>query len=156
MNPNSAHQQWSEWVFTVETVTSAAVTLADVTVPLGRFFTALFGSAGRMKIDEAVNAARRRTLWTVTAQVEGESVFAPGWRAHVLQAFTLAAQRRFGDAVRVTMDVRLLAGQTADARPDTQWLILPTIEDTSVASWRGPVPTQALGLPTVPAATRMW
>lgn len=155
MNPNSAHQQWSEWVFTVEAA-GAQPALDAVTVPLGRFFTAIFGSTGRMKIEQALNVARVRTIWTVTVQVEGESCYAPGWRAHVLQSFTLAAQRRFGARVRVQMDVRLLAGQTADQRPNAQWLILPTLQ---VEPELVPVvtrPAQVMGMPTVPAATRMW
>ena len=156
MNPNSAHQQWSEWVFTVETA-AAGPPFAEVQLAFGRFFTALMGSVGRIKIDEAVNAARRRHIWTVTAQIEGESVFAPGWRTHVLEAFTQAAQRRFGAGVRVQMDVRLLAGQTADGAPPAQWLALPVIVDDEARLYgMRAAPVQTLGLPTVPAATRMW
>ena len=159
MDPNSAHQQWSEWTFVVEVAASspAQLTLDEVATPLGRFFTATMGSAGRMKIHQAYNPARRRSVWTVTVQIEGEHVYEAGWRNHVLQAFTLAAQRRFGAGVRVQMDVRLLAGQTEDGTPNSQWLILPTIEDEAVALFGVHArPVQVLGMPAVPSAVRMW
>ena len=155
MNPNSAHQQWSEWVFVAEVAASspASMALDEVALPLARFVAATMGRAGRMKIVQAWNAARARMVWTITVQIEGESVYQPGWRAHVLQAFTLAAQRRFGEAVRVKMDVRLLAGQTRDGSPPSQWLVLPTLEDRTLIALP---PPQSLGCATVPASTRMW
>lgn len=155
MNPNSAHQQWSEWMFAVEVPGVVGPALADITLPFGRFFAALMGRAGRIKIDQAINPARRHTVWTITVQIEGESVFAPGWRAHVLQAFTLAAQRRFGERVRVTMDVRLLAGQTEDGAPAAQWLMLPTIVEQGTLMGAGAAPAQTLGMAAIPASSQM-
>ena len=155
MNPNSAHQQWSEWVFTVEAA-GPQPAFDAVTLPLGRFFTSVFGCTGRMKVEQALNPVRRRTIWTITVQTEGESCYEPGWRARVLQGFTLAAQRRFGGGVRVQMDVALLAGQTLDARPNAQWLILPTLSlepELPAAAMR---PAQSMGLATVAPTTRMW
>ena len=158
MNPNSAHQQWSEWVFTVEQPGAGASDFNATTLALGRFFTATMGSVGQMKVDEAVNVARHLKTWTVTVQAEGESVYQPGWRDYVRRAFEASAARHFGKA-RVTMDVRLLAGQTATGKPPDQWLIMPTIELPGelwgAASQHKP-PPQTMGLPTVPSAARVW
>lgn len=156
MNPNSAHQQWSEWVFAVDTAAPAQPGFEAVKLALGRLATAVFGCCGRMKIEQAVTPGRPGARWTITLQVEGESVYQPGWRARVLQAFTLGLQRRFGEAVRVKLDVRLLAGQTVDARPNTQWLILPQIDEGAQLWGAGARRAQALGMATVPSTTRMW
>ena len=155
MNPNSAHQNWSEWVFVVEAA-GPQPRLEAVTLPMGRFFTSVFGSTGRVKIEQAVNAVRRRTTWTITAQVEGESLYQAGWRARVKASFIGAAKRRFGACALTSMDVRLLAGQTEDARPSTQWLILPAIEIPAHLLPDMPPPAQTVGAPALASGARAW
>jgi hypothetical protein len=160
MDPNSAHQQWSEWILALTVPTPAQPAFAEMQLAFGRLAAAVFGRAGQMKIEQAVQPGRIGAIWTITVQVEGESVFQPGWREHVRQAFTQSARRHFGDRARLDLEVRLLAGQTVDASPSSQWLIMPEPIAWGNALWGQAVqhkpPPQGVGLPTVRSANRVW
>lgn len=138
MDPNSRNQQWSEWEFTVQLLWTPffRVTHADVDANVARFMRKGFGSSSRMKIvrQQGVVEGVLRDRWIFTVQTEAANANDPGKRQYLLDNVTRFMENGLG-RVRVTMEVRLLAGSPEDGRPAEQWLILPPSIITTAQIW---------------------
>ena len=128
MDPNSTHQQWSEWEFTVRLLWAPffRVTLQDVEYNVATFMRKGFGSSSRMKMEkkQRVVSGELRDTWVFTVQTEAANVNDPGKRQYMLDSVTRFMENGLGK-VDVGMEVRLLAGSPEDGKPAEQWLIMP-------------------------------
>lgn len=121
MDPNSQHQLWSYWTFTVREAGRTAPR-ADVELNAARWLRGGFGSVGEVKVTRAIEG------WRIEARVEGVPAHDPGYVASVRQQF----QERFvaqgwGPLATSTVRARVLAGDVQDGNPRAQLVMLPTI-----------------------------
>lgn len=137
MDPNSSHQTWGQWTFTLQVRGRPVDGLFFETVRLqsAGFFRRLFGSAGQMRLDARLLTvtAPRVSEWVVSVQAEGRPIMDPGYRAAVQGAVGAFFDRGFNQPTHLHMEASLLAGKPEDGRPAAQWLMLPAIAPTSVA-----------------------
>lgn len=124
MDPNSANQIWSAWIFTVQEAGRTAPR-ADVEANAARWLRRGFGSVGECRVSRTAKG------WKIEARVEGVSAHDPGYVASVRRQF----QARFvaqgwGPLASSTVRVRVLAGDRQDGKPRAQLVMLPTIRVT--------------------------
>lgn len=130
MNPNSAHQRWSQWTFAIRATPRRLPGHDEVLDAARRFFRMLFRTtAGQVRIEI------RGRIYTVQIQVEGPDAHDPQVREQVrTQFFSDFVHKGFGPgASLIEMEVRLLAGSAEDGRPRAQLLVLPPLSLTSVS-----------------------
>lgn len=131
MDPNSTHQVWSEWTFTVTTPPSPLRrrSFREMESAVARFLRRLFGSVGRAKLAETATASNLdANCWAVTAQVEGANVTDPAYRAYVQEAANTFFVTGLGPRTIVTVTATLLAGSPENGKPPAQWLAMPAHE----------------------------
>jgi len=121
MNPNSAHQVWSRWTFTVCPGRSKVRSMADMRTNCARFARKAFGSAG------AIHLEHRTDAWVVSVRAEGHPVHDPSYVAYLLSAWTRFFVTGFGPGTTVHLDTAFEAGDRQDGRPTDQLVILPPI-----------------------------
>jgi hypothetical protein len=125
MDPNSAHQQWSEWTFTV--VADESPSYNAIVDNVRRVTAALFGPHGQVRVDPV----RRGYRCQIQAETSRDSVMDPQWRIRVKALMTMLISNGWKGAAKVLWDEpRLLAGSPEDGRPVCQWLIMPSIDTT--------------------------
>jgi len=121
MNPNSQHQLWTMWDYTVVPDPPRHPSFAQVRENCVRFARLAFGSAGQIQI------VQKRRSWHVRVLAEGlpghDPAFADWMHAQWLRFF----QHGFGARCHVTNAVKLMAGDPQTGRPADQMLIVPTI-----------------------------
>ncbi len=119
MNPNSAHQMWSKWTFTVRT--DRAPTVAQVRDNCARFGRKAFGSATQMRISHTGSE------WRIEARTEGAPVHAPDFVTFMYMSWRRFLRHGFGHVSTVTCDSTLEAGSRQDGTPADQLVILPVL-----------------------------
>jgi hypothetical protein len=119
MNPNSTHQLWSQWTFTVDT--RRTPTLALVRENCARFGRKTFGSASQMRITQV------GATWRIEVRTEGVPVHDPAFVATMHAQWARFLVAGFGPDARIAADARLLAGSRQDGRPADQLIIVPPI-----------------------------
>ncbi len=121
MNPNSQHQLWTMWEYSVIPDPPRHPSFAQVQANCVRFARLAFGSAGQIRI------VQQRRAWHVKVLAEGlpghDPAFADWMHAQWLRFF----QNGFGAACRVTHSVKVMAGDAQNGLPPEQMLIVPTI-----------------------------
>jgi 1,2-phenylacetyl-CoA epoxidase PaaB subunit len=162
MDPNTEHQQWSEWRFYIESDRPLPFQL--IKSNFARFFRKLFGTAGQ------VNVTRGRTptglvWWMIQAQVEAANVNDPGKRTWVQSQAAGFVQQGMGPQARLTMEVSLLAGRPENGQPANQWLIMPSVIEPNVMYGVKPAvrsvsvlrpAAQRMGMAAMPSGAHMW
>lgn len=157
MDPNSRHQQWSDWIFTIDVYGPRKPRPSEVKLNFGKLARSIFGSAGRMLVmAEGVPKPSPHVRWTIRIQVDTESVHDPLWRNTVRAKFAQAAEQGFGKQIAVSMHVDLLAGENADGRPPDQWIALPMLEVATHVFTPGPGEPHGVGLPHTPSTTKVF
>ena len=122
MDPNSSHQQWSEWRFVVRGGTVCPPALMEHNA--ARLMRKIFGTAARMRV-ECKYAATRGEAWILTIQAEAANCLDLMYRAHLRAAVERYIRAGLGVSTTVTLDVMLLAGNPETGKAPTQWLALP-------------------------------
>ena len=121
-DPNSQHQLWSEWRFTVGG--GRRPPLADVEHNWDRWCRR-FGSVCRMKIQRRHHLRTGLVYDVLLAQVEGRPAHDPGYVASVARAFERFCEAGYGPAAWWRHRVRILAGDRQDGSPRAQLLAIP-------------------------------
>ena len=134
IDPNSQHQRWSRWTFTVYEG-GRTIPLSVVQGHAAHWLRLGFGSVGQAKVEHRLLSATTpegkrvvQMAYVITCEVEGVDCHDPGYVANVRQQF----QQRFvapgwGPLATSTVAAELLAGDAQDGRPAAQLLVMPTI-----------------------------
>lgn len=127
VDPNSAHQRWSRWVFVVTLEgQSARVQLNPVRDAWQRYIPRLFKTTvGRGMATMHAGDVNRCVL---TAEIEGPAVHDSMYRDYVRREFVNVFMLGFGPGARFDgMDASLLAGSAEDGSPAKQLVVLPSL-----------------------------
>jgi hypothetical protein len=125
MNPNSAHQMWSRWTFTV--VARRPRTIKDISANVARFGRKAFGSATAMRARPLVSDARGAVAWEFDIRTEGHPVHDVAYVTWMTAQWRRFFLEGFGVGTTVTCETRLEAGSRQDGTPSDQLIILPSI-----------------------------
>jgi hypothetical protein len=140
VDPNSTHQRWSRWTFTVAAHPDKLPTQAECIDAFRRYVAVLFQSRiGRVKLEIASNAWRGGMfngeypevwLYVFTVEVEGPPVHDVMYRDWVRREFGgVFVLKGFGPSARLhQMETSLLAGSAQNGTPSRQLLVLPTVK----------------------------
>jgi hypothetical protein len=120
MNPNSAHQCWSLWEYTVVPERRRAVSFPLVQSNTARFGRKAFGSTGQLQVRRAARA------WRVRILTEGAPIQDPTYVRWMHAQWRRFFRQGFGAGATITSRARLLAGQV-DSRPPDQLILLPSL-----------------------------
>lgn len=126
MDPNSAHQLWSEWRFLVRVTDRTRVLPSFEEVKLN---WAKFVAQGFQTTVGQVHVVQIGRMYRLTARVEGRPAHDPTYKEDVFRRVREHfVYRGFGNAARVIKsEVSILAGDTQDGKPPSQLLVMPTI-----------------------------
>lgn len=121
MNPNSDHQIWSAWTFSVHEA-GRHVPRADVELNVARWLRAGFGSVGEVRVRPMPYG------WRIEALVEG----APAHDTAYVESVRLQFQQRFvaqgwGPLASGSVTVKVMAGDVQDGKPPAQVVIVPQL-----------------------------
>lgn len=120
MNPNSAHQLWSKWIWVVAAVKHPK--FEEVKLNCARFARKVFGNATAMKIDQKAD-----NTWTISLLTEGHPVHDPRYLAYLKSIWVRFLKNGFGEASKIIVDVKLTAGSRQDGSIAEQMIIIPAI-----------------------------
>lgn len=120
MNPNSANQWWSKWVWFVATSTTRP--FSEAKVNLARFARKCFGSASQMNIRETLRG------YIIEVLTEGHPVTDAAYVQIVHQNWEHFLRVGFGSNCTIRTSTKLMAGSPQDGRPSEQMLIIPPLE----------------------------
>lgn len=122
MNPNSAHQIWSRWTFTVVPGRSIARPWAQVHANCARFGRQAFGAASEMRITS--HGGRQ---WTIDVRTEGHPVHDAAYVDWMTAQWRRFFVEGFGVGTSVTCVTKFEAGDRQDGRPADQLIIVPPL-----------------------------
>jgi hypothetical protein len=130
LDPNSQHQLWSEWTFTVYEG-GRKMPQTDVQANAARWLRAGFGSVGTARVTKkvfTVDAGGPRPFaqdsWVIEARVEGPPAHDPTYVASVRRMFNAFVAKGWGPMAVGTLTVRVLAGDQQDGQPRSQVIVM--------------------------------
>lgn len=133
IDPNSQHQLWSEWIFTIYTGSKRAP-FGEVKYNAAKWLRQGFGSVGRAKLEEQIVTATLpdhskvlENVVVITVQVEGAPAHDPGYVASVRRGLSRFVEQGWGAMAASTVTVRVLAGDVQDGTPRQQLVVMPSI-----------------------------
>lgn len=127
VDPNSTHQRWSRWRFTIVSAPGRRPPLEDVRDNFQRYVGRLFGSTvGRIQV--AIIRVGADHLYVCVTEIEGPPVHDATYRDWVEREFAgVFVAKGFGPGARLRqMDATLLAGSAEDGKPARQLLVMPS------------------------------
>lgn len=123
MDPNSRHQIWSLWTFTVTPGRNMRRTFEEVKAQCARFGRKAFGSASQMKVER--NGVGQ---WIVKVRTERHPVHDPRYVEHQRMHWQRFFENGFGVGTQVTLQAKLEAGSRDDGTPADQLIIIPPLQ----------------------------
>jgi hypothetical protein len=140
MNPNSANQLWSKWVWFVRP--AKGVSAAGNVIPrtwneclsnIARFGRKAFGSASQMNVRQTGRG------YIIEVLTEGHPVHDPQFVEHMRQSWDQFFKSGFGLSTTTKMTAKLMAGSRQDGSPSDQLVVLPslTIHDECTEAFNG-------------------
>jgi hypothetical protein len=129
VNPNSAHQRWSRWRFTIVADPRRRPSKEEVLENFRRYIARLFNSTtGRVQV--ALVTSPKDIRYVCVVELEGPPVHDIEYRAWVQREFAgVFVAKGFGPAAHLQqMDAELLAGSAEDGKPARQLLVLPPLQ----------------------------
>lgn len=123
MDPNSAHQLWSQWTFQIWD-NGKHPPFEEVKDNARRWLRQGVGSVGRVRIEENVRT------WTIIAQIEGADANDPTYVLSVRNHFqkNFVAQG-WGPLAVGEVSVEILAGDDQTGRPRSQLIVMPSVTE---------------------------
>ena len=126
MNPNSQHQQWSLWTFTVTPGDPRKnPSRKEMAYNCAKFGRQMFGSTGQMKVEQSKDGEGK--FWTVWVRTEGHPVHDPQFRERMIEAWAKFFRSGFGAGTHTHCQTKHEAGDQQDGKPPDQLLILPPL-----------------------------
>lgn len=137
MNPNSANQRWSKWVFVVSPGGIKRPSFAEVKLNAARFARTRFGQSSAMKVAEHCTSQGVLVLnvWEITVRSEGHPVHDPAYVNWMRCQWQSWAEKGFGPGTVVTLDAKLEAGSRQDGTPTDQMIMA---EPLRIHNWPEP------------------
>lgn len=126
MDPNSANQVWSKWVWIVKPqrfVHSFAVVQQEI----ARFTRKGFGSGSQMRITDYWDPEEQARLYKIELETEGKPAHDPAFVEYMRASYEKFFRNGFGQQTTVRLQVKLLAGSRQDGSPRDQWIALPAV-----------------------------
>jgi hypothetical protein len=135
MDPNSQHQLWSLWTWTVkpERAPSKLVSFgAAKKLPLSvdaiktniaRFAQKCFGNAGQMNVSQYSDGKVE-----IKVRVEGHPVHDPAYVQHIRRSWDRFLVNGFGQRSKIEFSAKLEAGDVQDGKPREQLIIIPPLK----------------------------
>ena len=122
MDPNSHHQLWSRWEFTVFD-NGRHPPFKDVKENAARWIRMGFGSAGQIRVQEKLST------WVITLDVEGVPAHDQEYVASVLLQFQKNfVEKGWGPLAVGIVEAKVLAGDKQDGKPREQLVVMPKIQ----------------------------
>ena len=127
MDPNSSHQLFSEWIFTVHEGGGRHVPMADVQSNVTRWLRHGFGSVAQAKVEEklAVRVGLSFRYYQIMCHVEGVPAHDESYVVYVRREFAKWVEKGWGPIATSTVTVRVLAGDSQDGTPRSQLVVMP-------------------------------
>lgn len=122
MNPNSGHQRWSKWTFTIGPGGTKRPPFADVRANAARFGRKVFGSASQMRV-----RVWRDGRVVIEVRTEGHPVHDPAYVASVRALWLRWALVGWGVGTTLQLTTRLEAGSREDGTPPDQLILAPPL-----------------------------
>lgn len=129
IDPNSQHQLWSHWTFTVYEGGRHAP-YADVALNAARWLRAKFGSVARARVEEKLLIQRgiSQKYYVIEAQVEGVPAHDPQLVTSVRQSFARDfVFRGWGPLATSDVTAKVMAGSKQDGKPAAQLVVMPRV-----------------------------
>lgn len=127
IDPNSQHQLWSRWVFSI---LGKEIPLREVEANAANWLRLGFGTVGRARVTQRV--LKGQVLYIIEAEVEGKPAHDPSFVASVRRAFDSFVYKGWGPLGTGTMSVRILAGDEQSGAPRKQLVVVPTLDPRSL------------------------
>lgn len=121
MDPNSRHQIWSRWTFTVTAGRPVARPVAEVRANCARFGRKAFGSASEMRVTQI------GSTWTIDVRTEGHPVHELRYVEWMTAQWCRFFENGFGAGTTVRCATKLEAGSRQDGTPAEQLIIMPPL-----------------------------
>lgn len=125
LDPNSAHQLWSHWLFRIWPC-GRYPPIREVEANAARWLRSGFGSVGQVRVTERVEHGLAAT-W-IEAMIEGRPAHDPEYVASVRRGFRKFVDEGWGRLAQMKLEVRVLAGDLQDGKPREQVVVIPRIE----------------------------
>lgn len=129
IDPNSQHQLWSHWTFTVYEGGRHAP-YPEVCLNVRRWLRQGFGSMGELKAEERLQTARLpdgtpvpQTTYVIEVRVEGVPAHDPDYVASVRRQFLTFIAKGWGPLGTGSVQVKVLAGDRQDGTPRQQLIV---------------------------------
>lgn len=132
MNPNSEHQVWGRWEFTIDVHHGALLrtrSFEEVKNASIQFFVRLFrGKPAEMKIAEVLMQDAGVSRYKITLRVEDERIIAEDYCKQVGQKVTDFFRTGFRCNVNVRLNTKLEAGRDGSGKPAPQLIVVPMLK----------------------------
>lgn len=125
MDPNSQHQCWSLWTFTIHPQHHRGLDFDLLKTNCARFGRKAFGGASQMWI--GTERYDTGLVCVVKVRTEGSPANDPQFVEYMAGLWEKFFKSGFGQKSRVLHEVAWEAGDRGDARPPDQLVILPFI-----------------------------
>ena len=125
LDPNSAHQLWSHWTFTV--LATHHIPLNEVKINAARWLKRVFRAVGRGRVTESVGGTSVANRYVIECEVEGPPANDPGFVAAIRLEFLKFVEMGWGPLASGDTRVRIIAGDRQDGRPPVQHIEIPRI-----------------------------
>lgn len=138
MNPNSDHQLWSYWRFTITPPSTRRATFEDVKLNAARWLRSIFGTGAAARVTREPVAESSARSWLYDRYVielfaEGAVAQDPVYVLIVERAFSRFVESGWGPLARATVEARVVAGNADDGKPPCQLVVLPDLPELSRA-----------------------
>lgn len=129
IDPNTAHQRWSKWVFVVEHTQRkgyppySVAEFNDAKTRFGRMARRQFGTSGFANVQTQQHRVSG-LVWAFQVIVDTNHPHDPEYVAHMKRGWTRFFKEGFGPQCRVRIEHKLLAGDWQNGRPADQMVIM--------------------------------
>lgn len=127
MDPNSQHQIWSLWTWTITperkqmpAFGSSRNRVLEIKTNLARFANKCFGNTGQMNVSQYSDG---RVI--VKCRVEGHPVHDPKYVLYIKAQWHRFLTNGFGQRCTIEFNAKLEAGDAENGKPRDQLIILP-------------------------------
>ena len=154
-DPNSQHQKWSKWTWSIRPGRQLVRPLEEVTYNIAKAFRTIDTLKAFFRVGSQVRIQSTVDGYTLEILAEGIDAHDPSVVEFIRREMTILFVNGFGVDTQVTQSVKWMAGDKEDGKPRDQMLILPRILDTRVWEEVREPKNQTLGMPNI-ADTRLW
>lgn len=124
MDPNTQHQLWSKWEFTVLEL-GRSVSKRELQYNIARWFLLGFGDVGTYNVHRTV--VNGCVGWQINLLIEGPPAHDPDYVFQVDKQFDDFVEKGWGPLAVGSVKAKVLAGNKQDGKPGDQMITIPKI-----------------------------